>query len=145
MTDDATPAHELSPEDAATIAAAVDAYAEAWSRLRSEFESMIAAYTPHFTAAVEAFRELYAYLRPVIDAYEADPEGFKAAIAAERARVSCHCLCGMHRDTMGICEGEAEPGAFLVIDSPTVGRQHIPMCRPCLTADRSRAHEVPSA
>jgi hypothetical protein len=50
----------------------------------------------------------------------------------------CHCLCGLaHRDTMGICQGEANTTRWL--DSRTVGLVEVPMCAECARAYDKRS------
>lgn len=44
---------------------------------------------------------------------------------------SCHCRCGTHPEFPGTCRGYAEPGLTVVVDSPTAGPQHVPLCRNC--------------
>lgn len=100
--------------------------------------AMVAALSTYAQALIDTFaeqwRQLQPVLQPLIDAYEADPEAFEAAIAEERARESCHCLCGLHSEAKGVCMGEADPGLYRVIHSPTLGRVEVATCRPCLDA-----------
>lgn len=66
------------------------------------------------------------------------PEGQAAIRRVQQQRASgfmgaCHCFCGaVHRDAMGICDGEAV--AKVHIDSPAIGEVDVPVCSPCLAA-----------
>ncbi|WP_030747589.1 DUF6372 family protein [Streptomyces sp. NRRL F-5135] len=76
-----------------------------------------------------------AALRPYLDLYEQDPEAFRQQIAMTPPPApGCHCLCGLHRNSPTECAGEAAPGLTVRVDSPSVGTQHVPMCRPCADA-----------
>ncbi|MFE6162491.1 hypothetical protein ACFQ7F_26655 [Streptomyces sp. NPDC056486] len=57
--------------------------------------------------------------------YESNPTPLTADLP------SCHCPCGTHPEFPGTCSGYAEPGLTVVVNAPTTGPQHVPLCRNC--------------
>lgn len=100
-------------------------------------EAMRTAMAPAVQRAVEQIRQMHTALKPLIDYAEAHQEVLKQwerERAAEAQIGSCHCPCGAVHGTLGVCTAVAEPGLTVRFDSPTVGTQHVPFCRPCFEA-----------
>lgn len=76
-------------------------------------------------------------------AFANSPEGRALIEAHERGEIEpepdpCNCLCGpRHGDRMGICEGEAV--GTRRYEAPSTGAVDVPMCAPCLSAERTPA------
>jgi hypothetical protein len=89
-------------------------------------------------AYVSTCRQVFDALRPLAEWAERHPEElarWQREREAEEQLGSCHCLCGIHREQAeGVCTGQAAPGLTVRFDSPTVGVQHVAMCRPCYEA-----------
>lgn len=105
-------------------------------------EAFRAAMMPAVQRAAEQIRQMHAALKPLIDYAESHPEVFerweRERKAADRIG-SCHCLCGAVHGTLGVCTSAAEEGLTVRFDSPTVGTQHVPFCRPCFEARAASA------
>lgn len=96
-----------------------------------------AALLPAFRQAAEAIRQMHTALKPLIDYGEQHPEAWEQWERERDAAAgigSCHCLCGAVHGSLGVCTSTAEPGLTVRFDSPTVGTQHVPFCRPCFEA-----------
>jgi hypothetical protein len=99
------------------------------SRAITVFQSaLVAALQAAFRQLVPAFEAL----RPMVEYYERHPE--LLAALSEPVPESCHCLCQFMHGSLGICEGDVEPGLTITRYSPTVGTVHIPMCGSCHAA-----------
>jgi hypothetical protein len=101
-----------------------------------------AAMVPAVRQAAESIRQMHAALKPLIDYAEAHPEVLEQWEREREAEVqigSCHCLCGAIHGTLGVCTSTVEPGLTVRFDSPTVGTQHVPFCRPCFEARAATA------
>jgi hypothetical protein len=105
-------------------------------------EALRAGLGPVVRRAAEQIRQMHAALKPLIDYVEAHPEvleQWEREREAEAQIGSCHCLCGAVHGTLGVCTSTAEPGLTVRFDSPTVGTQHVPFCRPCFEARAATA------
>jgi hypothetical protein len=101
-----------------------------------------AAMMPAFQQAAESVRQMHAALKPLIDYAEQHPEvweQWERERDAEAGIGSCHCLCGAIHGTLNVCTSAAERGLTVRFDSPTVGTQHVPFCRPCFEARAATA------
>jgi hypothetical protein len=100
-------------------------------------EIMRTAMVPAVRRAAEQIRQMHTALKPLIDYAEEHPEVVEQWAREREAEAqigSCHCLCGAIHGTLGVCTSAAEPGLTVRFDSPTVGTQHVPFCRPCFEA-----------
>lgn len=100
------------------------------------------AMLPAFRQAAESIRRTYEVLKPLIDYVEAHPEvleQWEREREAEAQIGSCHCLCGPIHGSLNACVSVAETGLTVRFDSPTVGTQHVPFCRPCFEARAAKA------
>ncbi|MFC4534731.1 hypothetical protein [Sphaerisporangium dianthi] len=80
-----------------------------------------------------AVRRMVAYAQSLEDEAVAETCGRRGG---ERGLRPCLCLCGTRHGERGdICEGEAV--GTHPHESLTTGLIEVPMCRPCLSADRS--------
>lgn len=107
------------------------AQAPSAEQLKAFTENFRAIVMPAMQRLTEQFAAMRTALKPIVDAYERNPELF--ALPQPEAE-PCHCLCGRHPDQPDICIGRVEPGLTVAFDSPTVGLQHVPMCRNCHNA-----------
>lgn len=118
----------ITPEQAR---AALANAAEQLAPYRKAMEQLARAHAANAQRVFGAFQV-------IVDHFQAHPELLEMwrrerEASFEEQAGSCHCLCGMHhREQPDIeCAGIAEPGLTIRYDSPTVGTQHVPMCRPC--------------
>lgn len=105
-------------------------------------EAMRAGLAPAVQRAAESIRQMHTALKPLIDYVEAHPEVLQQWERERQAKAeigSCHCLCGAVHGTLGVCASIAEQGLTVRFDSPTVGTQHVPFCRPCFEARAATA------
>ncbi|MDX3714414.1 hypothetical protein PV733_36915 [Streptomyces europaeiscabiei] len=105
-------------------------------------EAFRAALVPAVQRAAAQIRQMHTALKPLIDYAEAHPEVFEQWEREREAEArigSCHCLCGAVHGTLGVCASTAEEGLTVRFDSPTVGTQHVPFCRPCFEARAATA------
>lgn len=102
-----------------------------------------AAFVEHFRTSLaplaqrmaEQVNALTAAMAPLAEYAQQHPEAF-AQQGAELQH--CHCLCGRHPASPGVCTGYAPQGLTVRFNSPTVGAQDVPMCRNCHEAHQGR-------
>lgn len=104
------------------------------ARAIASFQAALAA---AFAQAARRLAPALEAMRPMIEYFEQHPELLTAL--SEPAPEACHCLCKVTHGSLGICDGEVEPGLTVTRHSPTVGTVHIPMCRSCHTAAMATA------
>lgn len=105
-------------------------------------EAFRAALVPAVQRAAAQIRQMHTALKPLIDYAEEHPEVFEQweRERETEARIgSCHCLCGAVHGSLGVCASVAGEGLTVRFDSPTVGTQHVPFCRPCFEARAATA------
>lgn len=69
--------------------------------------------------------------KPVPAPNAEQPQAFVSPPGPSPSPSACHCPCDAHPEFPGTCSGHAEPGFTGVLDAPTGGSRHVPMCRNC--------------
>ncbi|MFR9675776.1 DUF6372 family protein [Streptomyces sp. TR02-1] len=95
--------------------------------------ALLAALVPHLQKAAQVMSEFTRQIQPVIDAYNRDPEAFRAMCKVQD-EPSCHCLCAATHGGTGFCVGTAAPGTARTVHSALLGAVTVPMCRDCYEA-----------
>lgn len=99
-------------------------------QLAAFMEALQTGMRPAIERIAANVKAMHTAMRPLIDLYEQHPELFSRP-DPELWFGSCHCLCGGHPASEGVCTSYAARGLTMRFDSPTVGVQHVRMCHPC--------------